>query len=184
MKRYLLPILTVFALTISLIGCSFDEQAATHQEESAAQSDDQLVFQKVDNLQVKNFLRQQDIEDKISSEMSIMYHSLVAVSEWREQLEFLRQQYRQLQGIKYELEPEALDNLLADSLLEQQRLKVKIESNKVSLSDMEREEELNPGTYFARIVNIEQTKRIIRGMSEQLEFLMKQYQEFEQLETF
>jgi len=176
MKRYLLPILTVFALTISLIGCSL--------EESASEFDEQAVFQKVDNLQVENLLRQQELEDKISSEMSIMYHSLVAVSEWREQLEFLRQQYRQLQGIKYELEPEALDNLLADSLLEQQRLKVKIESNKVSLSDMEREEELNPGTFFARKVKIEQTKRIIRGMSEQLEFLMKQYEALEELRDF
>jgi len=31
MKRYLIAILTVFVLAVSLIGCSYDEQAARHQ---------------------------------------------------------------------------------------------------------------------------------------------------------
>jgi len=185
MKRYFVPVLTVFVLTISLIGCSSDEQVVSQK------SYEQVVFQKVDSLQVESFLRQQDINDKIStyqhkpeSSFSSAYVPYTCVPEWQNQVKFLRQQYQQLQEIKYELEPEALDNLMADSLVEQQRLKTAIETQQVYLSDAQREEELSPGTFPARQVDIRVKKFRISVMNEQLEFLMKQYQELEELRDF
>ena len=186
MKRYLLPILTVFALAISLIGCSSDEQAGRHQEESASEFDAQAVFQKVDNLQVESFLRQQDINDKISTyQDETRFHvSPALVPELENQVKFLRQQYQQLQEIKYELEPEALDNLMTDSLLEQQRMKTAIETKEAQIIDAQKELEKDPDQALSAPVNILIWKGQIKVMTEQLEFLTKQYQQLEVLRDF
>jgi len=69
---------------------------------------------------------------------------------------------------------------MAASLVEQ-RLKKAIETEKVYLSGAQREEELSPGTFPARRVGIKVNKLRISEMSQQLEFLMKQYQELEEL---
>lgn len=186
MKRYLFSILTVFALTISLIGCGFDEQTAKHQEESPSQSDDQVVLQKVDNLQVESFLRQQDINDKISTyQHETRFHvSPALVPELQNQVKFLRQQYQQLQEIKYELGSEALDNLMTDSLLEQQRMKTAIETKEAEIIDAENELEKDPDQALSAPVNILIWKGQIKVMTEQLEFLTKQYQQLEELRDF
>ncbi len=187
MKRCLTPIVVVILILTSglVVGCSSDGQVVSQK------SYEQVVFQKVDSLQVESFLRQQDINDKISayqhkpeSSFSSAYVPYTCVPEWQNQVEFLRQQYQQLQGIKYELKPEELDNLMADSLVEQERLKTAIETQQVYLSDAQREEELSPGTFPARQVDIEVKKLRIGVMSEQLEFLMEQYQELEELRDF
>jgi len=188
MKRCLIPVVTVFVLAVSLTGCSFDEQAGRHQEEPASEFDEQIAFQKVDNLQVESFLRQQDINDKISTyQHETRFHvSPALVPELENQVKFLRQQYQQLQEIKYELEPEALDNLMTDSLLEQQRMKTAIETKEAEIIDAENELEKDPesASEGSLRVNILIWKGQIKVMTEQLEFLTKQYQELEELRDF
>ncbi len=190
MRRCLLPILTVFALTTSLIGCGL--------EESTSEFDEQAVFQKVDNLQVENFLRQQDINDKISAYQYLEpllkqdpiysfdsdYKYYACIPEWRNQVKFLRQQYQQLQEIKYEVNSEAIVVLIKYGLVEANRLIEAIETQEVYLSDAEREEELSPGTFPARRGDIQVKKVRISEMYLQLEFLMRQDQQFEELRDF
>lgn len=189
MKRYLLPILTVFVLAISLIGCSFDEQAGRHQEEPASEFDKRVVFQKVDNLQVENFLRQQELNDKISIEQSLpgFFYSAWSVSEWRKELGFLRQQYRQLQELKYEPTPERLERLLTGSLAEQQHLKTEIDRINLNLSKAEqalaRGESVIEGGLDIK-ANLSHWKGEVSDLSEQLEFLTRQYQELKELRDF
>jgi len=198
MRRYLLLILAILSLTISLMGCSYHEQAPRHQEESTSEFDEQAVFQKIENLHVENYLRQPDINDKILTYQYLEpllkqdpmysfnsdYKYYACIPEWRNQVKFLRQQYQQLQEIKYEVNSEALAVLRKYILLEANRLIEAIETQEVYLSDAEREEELSPGTFPARKVDIRVKKFRISEMYEQLEFLMRQDQQLEGLRDF
>jgi len=186
MKRCLIPVVTVFALAVSLIGCSYDTQAPKHQEETTSKIDKQAVSQKVDNLQVDSFLRQQDINDKISSYPQGLNVAPRLVPELENQVKFLRKQYQQLQEIKYEPESKALDNLMTASLLEQQRMKTAIETNEARIIDGQKELEKGKGAtnYYSIQSNIPFWKGQNKVMTEQLEFLTKQYPQFEELRDF
>lgn len=147
-----------------------------------------ILTQEVDNLQVESFLRQQEINDKISTyqDETRFFVSPALVPELQNQVEFLRQQYQQLQEIKYKLEPEALDNLMTDSLLEQQRMRTAIETKEAEIIDAQREleEDADKAIEGSLRVNILIKEGQIKVMTGQIEFLTKQYQQLEELRYF
>lgn len=181
MKRGLtLIVVVIWILTSGLVvSCSPDEQGESQK------SYEQMIFQKVDSLQAESFLRQQETMDKTAPHPQL--GDPFALLEYEDHLKFLREQYQQLQEVKYDPALEELDGLLTANLAEQQRLITKIEAMELNISKAEealaRGESVIDGGVDAQ-ANLPRWKVRIEVMSEQLEFLMEQYQELEELRDF